>query len=359
MSLKIIWNDILDERADAIVTPASRNPEVGTGLDKVVHAAAGKALENARKKLGRIEPGKIGVTPPFRLAKRTGAKYVIHALGPIWTEHSGARDELVLDGCYLRILLKAVELGCSSIAIPVLSSGKFGMPMDRAVDVAVKAIDDFLAAFKSMEVKLVGIDEDFYKYAMKKYPDLTQAKTTSAKVKSYRDNVGSRDDDPESDADMFVLGGEDGVFGELLLDNLAGDGTFRTMFQNLWRQTKRHQSKLRREAKKKGKVVEDGDFIVNKTILAERSEINENTIKHFCTGGDRAMSTSKDNIIALSAAMNLPLSYLQRLLATCGYRLGNSLRDRVVRRFFESGKCGLSALDTELSIAKCPLINAT
>ncbi len=358
MGLKLIWNDILKERAEALVTPASRNAQVGIGLDRIIHKAAGDSLAAARRKLGRIAPGNVGVTKPYLLAGKTGAKWVIHALGPAWEKTSGAKEELILDGCYLRILLKAAELGCKSIAIPVLSSGKFGMPMDRAVDVAVKAINDFLAAFPAMEVKLVGIDEDFYSYASKRYKPLAVARITAAKAARYRKKVGRREDDPDSTEDRFEIGAENDVFGELLLDRLAGDGTFRTMFQNIWHMTKRNEAARRRERKKAKLFSGDDLFIVNKGALASASGISESTIKHFCTGEDKAMRTSKENLIALSAAMKLPLPYAERFLATCGYRLGSSKRDRVVREFFRKGNGDLAALNTALSMAECAQIHA-
>ena len=74
MALRIIWNDILQEKADAIVTPASRNPRIGTGLDKLVHQVAGPELLEARKGLGNIGPGKVAVSYSFGLKKKTGTQ---------------------------------------------------------------------------------------------------------------------------------------------------------------------------------------------------------------------------------------------------------------------------------------------
>lgn len=352
MGLKLIWNDILEESADALVTPASRNPGIGIGLDRFVHEAAGPALSKARAKLGRIAPGAVGATPSFRLGAKTGVKWIIHALGPVWNESSGARDSLVLDGCYLRILLKAVELGCRSVAMPVLSSGKFGMPMKEALDVAVKATGDFVAAFPGLEVRIVGIDADFRDLAHAAYPDLLVEKLTAAKARKCRRKAGRREDDPDSVEDRFEMGEEGDVFEELLLEKLAGDGTFKTMFGNLWRMTLRNERAERREMKKKGIDAGERVFLVNKSALAFKSGVGENTIKHFCTCDDKTMRTSKDRLIALSAAMRLPLSYTQRFLATCGYRLGNSGRDRVVRNFFKAGGGEVAALDMALAAAK-------
>lgn len=328
MSLKLIWNDIFDERADALVTPASRKNAVGTGLDFYVHKIAGPGLDHAREKLGRIAPGNVGVTESFGLRRKTGAKYVIHALGPVWNKSNRASVELILDGCYLRILLKALELKCKSIAIPVLSSGKFGMPMGRAVDVAVKAIRDFLAAVDALEVKLVGIDGDFRDYAVANYPELTVEKLTPESSAECRDNYGRREDDPTSTEDAFVLGQENDIFGEQLFARIVGDGKFKGMFQRLWEDTK-----------KRARSGEYGCLPKNRAELADRSGIGATTIKHYCSSEGEAARTTKDRIVALSVAMKLPLEYAERFLATCGHRLGSSKRDKLMRRFIEEG-CG-------------------
>ncbi len=325
MGLKLIWNDIFKEKADALVTPASRNARVGTGLDYYVHEIGGNGLDAARLSLGRIAPGNVEVTPSFGLKSVTGAKWVIHALGPVWSKSSAASVKLILDGCYLRILLKAAELGCGSVAMPVFSSGKFGMPMGLAVDVAVKAIKDFLAAFPAMEVKLVGIDEDFRDHAAKKYPELFTGKLTDEECPAIRNNYGERADDPRSTEDAFELGKEDDIFGEQLLERIVGDGKFKGMFQRLWANTQKH--------------AKDANLPSTRSELADKSGLSHSTVKHLCSGGGEVVRTTKDKIIALSVAMKLPLEYLEKFLATCGYMLRHDGRDGIIRDFFERG-CG-------------------
>lgn len=167
MGLQIIWNDITKVPADAVVTPASRVPRIGRGLDSVIHAAAGDELLVRRREMGAIGPGIVHVTPSYGLAKTTKARYIFHALGPVWSKKRASSVNMALDDTYLHILPKAVELKCDAISIPVLSSGKFGMPMGKALDAAAKAIQTFLKAFPGMTVKLVGIDSDFRDHAEK------------------------------------------------------------------------------------------------------------------------------------------------------------------------------------------------
>lgn len=356
MALKIIWNDILREKADAVVTPASRNPRVGIGLDRFVHRLAGPKLLAARQAMGRIAPGKVGVSPSFGLAKPTGAKWIIHALGPLLGRKRDRREELILDGCYLRILLAAVRLGCRSVSIPVLSSGKFaagGNAMPRAVDVAVGAIGEFLEAFPALEVKLVGIDADFYAYARKTYPALTVARLDAKSAAAMRAAFGRREDDPADLDDAFAIGDEDDVFGEQLLERLAGDGTFLGMFHRLWEHTLRREKAERRRTKSE---VYDGEFLTGRRALAIRSGISESTIKHFCSNSDAAVRTTKDKLVALSVALHLPPDYARRFLATCGHTLGSSRRDRTIAGFLASRRGTVDELDSLLVQSGMPAL---
>ena len=339
MALKIVWNDILKERADAIVTTASRNPRIGIGLDRFVHRAAGPKLLAARKEMGRIAPGKVGVSSAFELRKATGAKWIIHAPGPMLGKTGDRREELILDGCYLRILLTAVKLGCKTVSIPVLSSGKFASGvnvMPKAVDIAVKAIGDFLEVFPALEVKLVGIDLDFFAYARKAYPALTVARLDEASAKKLRASFGDREDDPTDLEDSFTIGDEDDVFGDQLLERVVGDGTFLGMFHRLWDYTLKREKAAKRKAK--GGAY-DGEFLTGRRELAVRSGIGESTIKHFCSNSDAAVRTTKDKIVALAVAMRLPTDYAKRFLSTCGYSLGASRRDRIIAAFIAK-RCG-------------------
>ena len=80
MSYEIIRNDITKVKADAIVNTANPRPLIGSGTDKAIHSAAGPELLAARKQIGEIEVGSVGVTPAFQL----DAKIVIHAVSPAW-----------------------------------------------------------------------------------------------------------------------------------------------------------------------------------------------------------------------------------------------------------------------------------
>ena len=149
MAFEIIRNDITKMDVDAIVNTANPCPIVGAGTDTAVHTAAGPKLLEARKKIGDIPRGESAITPGFDLK----AKYVIHTVGLYW-EGGQQGEEKVLRRCYDSALELARKNGCRSIAFPLLATGCYGFPMDRALSVAVQACSEFLLNHR-MKIYLV------------------------------------------------------------------------------------------------------------------------------------------------------------------------------------------------------------
>lgn len=177
MPFKIIRNDITKVRADAIVNTANPEPVYAGGTDAAVYRAAGeKKLLKERAKIGRIAPGEAAVTPAFGLH----AKYIIHTVGPVW--EGGAYGEYdLLASCYRKSLLLARHLGCRSIAFPLISTGVYGFPKDRALDIALEEISSFLnkeennsAPGNEMDVTLVVFDRKTYELSSALTKDVEQ-----------------------------------------------------------------------------------------------------------------------------------------------------------------------------------------
>lgn len=155
MPFKIIRDDITKVKVDAIVNPV--NPEVciGGGVESAIYEAAGKEkLLEARKELGRMNPGKVGVTEAFNLA----AKYIVHVSGPCW-EGGNSFEARCLKECYEKALKAALDKGCKSIAFPLLGTGTYGFPKDIGLDVAVSTFTEFLEEYE-MEIILVVFDNE-------------------------------------------------------------------------------------------------------------------------------------------------------------------------------------------------------
>jgi O-acetyl-ADP-ribose deacetylase (regulator of RNase III) len=131
-----LWvGDITTLEVDAIVTAANAALSGGGGVDGAVHRAAGPQLLEACRKLGRCPPGSAAITPAFALP----ARFVIHAVGPVW-QGGDAREDELLRSAYETSLSLAVEHGCASIAFPAISTGVYRFPKERAAQIAVSVL---------------------------------------------------------------------------------------------------------------------------------------------------------------------------------------------------------------------------
>ena len=154
MAFQIIRNDITKVSADAIVNTANPKPKYVSGTDYAIYMAAGAdELLKERQKIGNLEIGQAAVTPAFALS----AKYIIHTVGPAWVDGKHGEREAVRS-CYENSLRLAKELGCESIAFPLIATGVYGFPKADALQIAVSVFSEFLAD-TDMEIILVVFDE--------------------------------------------------------------------------------------------------------------------------------------------------------------------------------------------------------
>lgn len=164
MSFSIIHEDITRVSADAIVNTANPKPAYGNGVDHAIYFAAGvDELLAERRKIGVINRGEVAVTQAFSL----DAKYIIHTVGPWWEDGEHGEFE-ILHSCYNKSLKKADELGCKSIAFPLIATGVYGFPRDKALRIALDEIHAFLME-KDIEVILVIFDPKVYELTGKLY----------------------------------------------------------------------------------------------------------------------------------------------------------------------------------------------
>lgn len=161
MPFEIIRNDITKMHVDAIVNTANPRPVIGLGVDSVIHEKAGSELLKARKRIGHIDAGCAAITPAFNLH----AKYVIHTVGPVWDGGSYG-EEHCLRNCYDNSMKLALEHGCESIAFPLISTGNYGFPKDKALQIALSAFSEFLLEHE-MQIYLVVFDRTAYKLSEK------------------------------------------------------------------------------------------------------------------------------------------------------------------------------------------------
>ena len=161
MPFEIVRNDITKMTVDAIVNTANSRPVVGLGVDSAIHEAAGPGLLVVRQKIGAIPCGEAAITPAFRL----NAQYVIHTVGPVW-EGGSYGEETLLRNCYDNSLKLALEHNCQSIAFPLISTGNYGFPKDRALQIAIGAFSEFLLE-QEMMIYLVVFDRTAFRLSEK------------------------------------------------------------------------------------------------------------------------------------------------------------------------------------------------
>ena len=153
MSFTVIHGDITTMATDAIVNAANSRLAPGGGVcGAIFYASDYHKLDLACRKIGHCPVGQAVITPSFGMP----AKYIVHAVGPIW--QGGQQNEAkLLRDCYTSSLNRAKQHGCTSIAFPLISAGIYGYPKEEALRVAVDAIRAFLDD-NEMTVYLVLFD---------------------------------------------------------------------------------------------------------------------------------------------------------------------------------------------------------
>ena len=129
--LEVLQGDITRLAVDAIVNAANRALAPGGGVCGAIHDAAGPGLGRECAALGGCPTGDVRLTGGHRLP----ARFVVHAVGPVW--NGGQGEDEALANCYRRAIDVAVAAGARSIAFPAISTGIYGFPLERATRIAI------------------------------------------------------------------------------------------------------------------------------------------------------------------------------------------------------------------------------
>ncbi len=139
--IAVVQGDLTRLAVDAIVNAANASLLGGGGVDGAIHRAAGPELLAECRTLGGARPGEAKLTKGYRLP----ARFVIHAVGPVWSGGQAGEDE-ALASCYRTSLRLADAHGLRSVAFPAISTGVYRFPLERATRIAVAEVRRALAA---------------------------------------------------------------------------------------------------------------------------------------------------------------------------------------------------------------------
>jgi O-acetyl-ADP-ribose deacetylase (regulator of RNase III) len=146
--LSLVEGDITKQDTEAIVNAANKSLRGGGGVDGAIHRAGGPKILEECKKIGGCETGNAVITTGGNLK----AKYVIHAVGPIYKDGKHNEPKL-LESAYKNSLKLASSKGIKSVAFPSISTGAYGYPLEEAAEIALKTAITYLK--KHTDIKLV------------------------------------------------------------------------------------------------------------------------------------------------------------------------------------------------------------
>jgi O-acetyl-ADP-ribose deacetylase (regulator of RNase III) len=152
--LELVLGDITQEEVDAVVNAANSGLRGGGGVDGAIHRAGGPSIMAECRRIGACPTGQAVVTGAGDLPCR----WVIHAVGPIW--RGGEHDEHdLLASAYRSSLERAREVGARTIALPSLSTGAYGYPLQHAAPLAVRTVAAEIATGHPEIARFVLFDE--------------------------------------------------------------------------------------------------------------------------------------------------------------------------------------------------------
>ena len=152
--LQIVQGDITIETVDAIVNAANEHLAHGGGVAWAIVRRGGEVIQQESDEWIKQHGPVAHAHPAWTLGGALPAKYVIHAVGPVWGD--GGEDGKLADAIHGSLQV-ADELKCKSISVPAISTGIFGFPKDRAARIIFSAIEKYFVAVKTSTVQTIRL----------------------------------------------------------------------------------------------------------------------------------------------------------------------------------------------------------
>lgn len=156
-SIVLVRGDITEQEVDAVVNAANSSLMGGGGVDGAIHRKGGPAILEACKRI-RAERFPDGLPTGRAVGTTAGnlpARWVIHTVGPVYSKREDRSG--LLASCHIESLRVADELGARTVAVPAISTGVYGYPVEEAAPVAVEAVRN--ADTRVEEVRFVLFDQ--------------------------------------------------------------------------------------------------------------------------------------------------------------------------------------------------------
>lgn len=305
MPFQIVHNDITKMHTDAIVNAANSRLQAGGGVCGAIFAAAGdRKLQEECNRKSPCPTGSAVITGGYGLP----AKYIVHAVGPIWQGGSQG-EETLLRSTYLTSLKLAAEKGCQSISFPLISAGIYGYPKEQALQVAVSAFSRFLMEQddgEEMDIYLVVFDRSAVSLSEKLFQE----------IRHYIDTFHDEEEKErrrrfEYEICCASICKDADVLRERSLEELVNnlEETFSEMVLRLVDEKGYKDSQVYKRANLDRKLF---------------SKIRSNPDYH----------PKKETVLALAVGLQLSVDETLDLLQRAGYTLSNSSRTDVIVRFF-------------------------
>ncbi len=321
MPLHIIRQDITKLKCDAIVNAANNTLLGGGGVDGAIHKVAGSKLLEECKTLGGCDTGDAKITKGYNLP----CKHIIHTVGPVWSGgHNG--EKTLLESCYKKSLALAKENNCESIAFPLISSGIYGYPKDKALSVAVETISKFLFD-NEMLVYIVVFDKASYRISEELFDDVAEYIDDNyvGKMRGY--------DRPRKAFNATPFFCDFACFEEKLPK--PEDLSLIDMLSNM-----------------------DDNFVVTLLKLIDLKGItdlecykkaNVSRQTWYKIMNEKDYKPSKNTVISFAVALELSLDETKHLLSTVGFTLSKSSKfDIIIEYFLQKGEYNIFTINETL-----------
>ena len=171
MPIEFVKGDITQQETEAIANAANGRLAGGGGVDGAIHRAGGpEIMKELKAKYKGCPTGGAVITGSGRLK----AKYVIHAVGPVYSGNKN--DSELLASAYRKSLELCSQHKIFSIAFPSISTGAYGYPLEEAAPIAVKTVDDYLRTHPEIKLaRFVLFDDKTFEAYREVYSRLTTA----------------------------------------------------------------------------------------------------------------------------------------------------------------------------------------